>query len=661
MLKVLRNVFLVCIILVSINYNVVGQIWLEQKAIYDEAEWYFEGEEFDEAIPLYQLLEKKGISNANISYKLGVCYLNIEGKKHNSIPYFKSAVVNSSSKYTGSFTDVTAPLEAYIKLGISYRINNEFLKAISSFEIYKDSVAGKEQERLADYYIKQVNNAQFFQQSDSKYQLKEVNNNSSYSLFNPVVLSDSLMFFMEAKPFYDAVVSGAIKQNIIIERNNLTPKIGSEDELYLVSVAVLSKTLILVGYIPDRGYELFYSKLVDGEYTPYQAFPEPINSPSNEKFASMSKDGTELYFSSNRPGGKGGGDIYISELQSDNTWGNPVNLGNQINTPFNEEVCYLSDNGKVLYISSEGHLNMGGHDLFYSNLSSEGNWTAPINFGMPVSTTDDDDFISESQNGDLYLGRFSEESAGKKVIYKLPVNVEEFELKVLVKSQLEFTKEIPAKQVPYLLSDPMTDSVILRSLTDNYGSAKNQLGVGTYLIKYVYSEDIHAEQIVTITDEMNVDELTLSPPKWQTVEVEHEQEILVINDVLFEFDSYALEKKYYPMLDSLIKTIKQEKVAKVLIEGHTDIFGSSTYNKVLAQKRAKSIADYLLNKGLSLNDYTVVSMGEDKPVAISKNQDGSDNSNGRKYNRRVVLTVEPNGTDLVIRKTATIPAELLIK
>jgi len=166
MLNFYRVLFLFSALIISgVNYTIQGQIWLDNKSIYDEAEGYLDGEEYDEAIILYQLLEKKGEINPNINFKIGVCYLNIEGKKVLSIPYLEKAALKVSKNYKGDFYEESAPFEALLKLGIAYRIANRFQKSIETFKILKDSVSGTQLEQLANYYLNQVENAQLLHEN----------------------------------------------------------------------------------------------------------------------------------------------------------------------------------------------------------------------------------------------------------------------------------------------------------------------------------------------------------------------------------------------------------------------------------------------------------------------------------------------------------------
>jgi hypothetical protein len=132
----------------------------------------------------------------------------------------------------------------------------------------------------------------------------------------------------------------------------------------------------------------------------------------------MSKDGKKLYFTSNRRESLGGLDIFVSERDSTGNWGVPTNAGPVINTPYNEETPFLANNDRSLFFSSRGHLNMGGYDIFRSDLDASGNWGPPVNLGFPVNTTDDDLFFTPVGDGTRgYTAKFDPEGFGKMDLF----------------------------------------------------------------------------------------------------------------------------------------------------------------------------------------------------------------------------------------------------
>jgi hypothetical protein len=143
---------------------------------------------------------------------------------------------------------------------------------------------------------------------------------------------------------------------------------------------------------------IYSSDYINGSWTPIKKLNKNINTKFYESHAAISSDSKKLYFTSNREGGLGNLDIYVSEKDATGDWGSAVNLGSSINTPFNEDTPFITRNDSVLYLCSEGHNSMGGFDIFESEKISNG-WKTPVNMGYPLNTTDDDKFFEPANNG----------------------------------------------------------------------------------------------------------------------------------------------------------------------------------------------------------------------------------------------------------------------
>jgi Tol biopolymer transport system component len=147
-------------------------------------------------------------------------------------------------------------------------------------------------------------------------------------------------------------------------------------------------------------FNLYISKFDKSKKTWLQQekLPKEINGRSWETYGSLSVAGDTLYFSSNREGGFGGFDLYMSVKILDGSWSNPVNLGSEINTPMDESAPVIADGGRKLFFCSKGHNTMGGYDIFVSK-KINGIWRSPENLGYPLNTTDDDLFFFPIGNG----------------------------------------------------------------------------------------------------------------------------------------------------------------------------------------------------------------------------------------------------------------------
>ena len=154
----------------------------------------------------------------------------------------------------------------------------------------------------------------------------------------------------------------------------------------------------LIYKIDNYDGAIYSSGFVNGKWTPIKKLNKNINTKFYESHAAVSYDGKKLYFTSNREGGQGNLDIYVSEKDGTGDWGPAKNLGNVINTPFNEDTPFITQNDSVLYFCSEGHNSMGGFDM-YKSRKTEASWNIPSNLGYPVNSADDDKFLQPVNNG----------------------------------------------------------------------------------------------------------------------------------------------------------------------------------------------------------------------------------------------------------------------
>ena len=386
------------------NVDSFSQSQSELKNIFVEAESYNLFGEYELANPLYLLLDKP--DNYNIQYKIGACYLNIPGEKAKSIPYLEAAVKHSSyDANVASFREKRAPLDAYFFLAKAYMINNELDKALQTFETFKrlaNEVKEKgsmKNESYIDQEITACKEAINYQKNPlviSKRNLGPKVNQGSINE-NPAVSFDgNSMVFTEKRGLNNAImfskrVDGIWQKSVEI---NSQLKCGED-----CSSSALNKngTFLLLYKTDNFDGNIYSSEYINGSWTPIKKLNKNINTKYYESHASISSDDKKLYFTSNRDGGFGGLDIYVSEKDASGDWGPAVNLGKEINTPFNEDNPFITKNDSLLFFSSEGHSTMGGYDIFKSRLTG-GSFKSPENIGYPINTTDDDKFFQPFNN-----------------------------------------------------------------------------------------------------------------------------------------------------------------------------------------------------------------------------------------------------------------------
>ncbi len=355
---------------------------------------------------------------------MAICYLNIPGQKDKSINYLLESLKNVSPKYKESSLKQTyAPVDAYLYLGNAYRVNNLLSQAIESYNKYKELAGSKGESRFADQQIQACNTAIRFMENPLKIRITDLGDsvNGESSNFKAVISGDGLtMAFMNELPFYNAVYVSRYKDGMWTSPVNITPQIQSDGDQYVSSLSFDGNTLYLTREDAFNS-DIYKSIFQKGKWSKSEPLAgQDINTKYWESHASISRDGKTLYFTSNRKGGFGEMDIYKTVLQDNGQWGQPVNLGNVINSALNEDTPFITENDSVLYFSSQGHENMGGYDIFKSKIGPANQWSAPENLKYPINTTDDNLFYYPWHNARIiFASLIRPEGLGKEDIYAI--------------------------------------------------------------------------------------------------------------------------------------------------------------------------------------------------------------------------------------------------
>jgi tetratricopeptide (TPR) repeat protein len=421
----MRRIIVTLIIIAFLPCFLIAQDIKTYQETFNDAEYFFMNGDYSDAIFYYIQIAEKFPDNANINYRIGVCYLNINGKKNLSIDYLETASKNMSAKRKeGSVSQLTAPYDALFELGEAYLVNYQFDKAQNAFKRYLATLIPDDHENI-DFVNQQIRSCDIAKQYISKpvsYIEENIGSpfNDERSNFNPVISADGKTFaFMVSLKFYNAVMVSRNLNGKWSTPVNITPDLQSDGDLFISCLSPDGKTLYLS---KDDNYNSdIYTSSFDGKsWGPTVKLNKNVNTKNWESHGFVSEDGSQLIFASDRPGGFGGLDLYISK-KVNGDWGPAVNLGPEINTQFNEDRPFLINNGKTLFFSSQGHSTMGGYDIFRSDLQSNNIWSQPENLGYPINTPDDNIFFMPIENGKAgYYSLFKEsEGFGKEDIYKI--------------------------------------------------------------------------------------------------------------------------------------------------------------------------------------------------------------------------------------------------
>ncbi|MCX7985347.1 MAG: hypothetical protein N2662_00210 [Bacteroidales bacterium] len=487
-----------------------GQTSNDPREMFVEAESYLLYEEYEEALPIYLKLLKADPTNDNLNYKVGLCYLNIPYDKEKAISYLEKAVQNINPNYKiNNFKERQAPLDALFYLGNAYRINNQLDKALNAYlefkkrsdpEVYDMEIVEEQiatVERAKRYFSKPI----YFVAHHLEAPI-----NSRNAEKNAVVSGDETVLAYNVKlPFYEALYVSRKVDGKWQPPQNIIPELGVDGDVAPTGLSFDGKEMII--YRNDN-YDgnLYVSRYVNGRWTPIVKLNDKINTKYWESHGSLSPDGRTLYFTSNRKGGFGGLDIYTATRSNvnSNDWGNVTNMGPDINTKYNDESPYVSQDGKVLYFSSYGHFNMGGYDVFYSTLLDNGRWSAPLNMGYPLNTTDDDIYFVPVDNGNFaYITRYYPDSYGKTDIYKVELFSEQHPRKFILRGLLSLQPDLklsPQTKLKVSIVNKASKDTVSEFLID-----RDQLSFDTSITAGKYQMIVQGEGLEKFVKDFTID------------------------------------------------------------------------------------------------------------------------------------------------------------
>jgi outer membrane protein OmpA-like peptidoglycan-associated protein len=373
--------------------------------------------------------------------------------------------------------------------------------------------------------------------------------------------------------------------------------------------------------------DLYFSAFNNGKWTEPANLGAPVNTNNWESTPSISADGRTLFFSSSRPGGFGGKDLWFTRLNEKNMWTEPVNLGAKINTDGDEMSPFIHFDGKTLYFASDGRIGMGGFDLFVTRLRNDSTWSEPQNLGYPINTFNDEmGLIIESGGQKAYYSSIRDKLKGKDIfsfnLYESarPNPVSYMKGKVYDKETGRLLK------ADYELINLSTGKVIIKSVTDETGNflvclpSGYNYGINVSKPGYLfYSENFMFEGMHSASAPF-IKRIVLNPTKVG--------EKMLLSNVFYEVDSWQLKDESITELDNLVDLLSENKNMIMEIGGYTDSTGSEQYNMALSEKRALSVVNYLIKKGISSDRLKYKGYGNTSPLGDNVTTEG------RKLNRR---------------------------
>jgi len=395
---------------------------------------------------------------------------------------------------------------------------------------------------------------------------------------------------------------------------------------------------------------LYISKKTKGIWSDPVALDSTVNYPGhNTQQPLVMPDGRTLLFSSDRPGGMGGFDIWYATIGKSGSLTGITNLGSVINTSSDEQAPYYHKASGTLIFSTNGRVGMGGFDFFKSK-GTIGNWSEPQNLGYPVNSIKDDIYFSSKGDAKNLLtdilvssDRFSECCLDLVNIHKKKL------WKQISGTVVSCDDNAPLAGATVSIVDTINNKILFSKVTGADGSYSFTIEDYQPLRAIAGSEgyDSSAISIGVPSDE---DQITLKNPAiclnkpkppvpTDSLGNPLVKTLIVLDNVYFDFDKSDIRKESYYVLDSVVSFMKSHPNAAVEVSAYTDSKGTDEYNLRLSERRAKVCVDYIISKGIEKSRLTSKGYGEALPAAPNTLENGDDNPEGRQKNRRTEFRI----------------------
>jgi outer membrane protein OmpA-like peptidoglycan-associated protein/Tol biopolymer transport system component len=360
----------------------------------------------------------------------------------------------------------------------------------------------------------------------------------------------------------------------------------------------------------------------------------PINTPGWESQPSISADGRTLYFVSTRAGGLGGYDIWKSDLISDGTWSVPVNLGHDINTPYDEQSPFIHPDNETLYFSSNGWPGLGNKDLFMSRLkldeSAEPVWQKPVNLGYPINTFAEESGLSLSSDGryGFFASRQKGGMGGLDIYsFEMPEKVRPGPVTYIKGRIFDKTNRAPLNAIIQIINlktgaivyDDITEGEFLATVSPGSSFALNVSMEGYLFYSQNFTPDLK-QAIKPYLIEVPLQKIEIGG-------------MVVLNNIFFETNKFDLLPESRTELNQLIEFLKENPGISIEIGGHTDSTGDEESNLLLSENRAKTVYNYLTDNKITAERLSYKGYGESFPLTDNLTEES------RKINRRTEFKI----------------------
>lgn len=574
-------------------------------------------------------------------------------------PKYADAVLSLASVY-GELKDYKTAVEYFEKgrsldtnyfrfYNLPYSINlaglgrfNDALDAINKFlsiKILSDRSrkSGEYRKRTYEFGIQYLNKNPAGSYVFAPMNLGDSVNSVKSEYYPSITINDSMFVFTRRgqeyrEDFFECTILGNHKYSkaeLIKGDINLEPSKGA------INISQDGEWLIFAGYNFRGGYgdfDLYISYNTPTGWSEPENLGRNINTESWESSPSLSPDKRALYFSSNRPGGYGNKDLYVSYRMPNGKWGPAKNMGPSINTVGDELAPFIHADNATLYFNSDGLQGYGNSDIFLCRKGPNNEWSTPENLGFPINTIESEGSLFVAADGKTaFYASDRSDTRGELDIYTFELRPDVRPAKTLyVQGKVYDAKTMKGLPSAVELIDNQTQQPVMNVQTDETGEYFITLPVGkdyTFTVNrkgYLFFSELYPLS-KNQPDSTYKKDIPLQPIALNAS--------LVLKNILFETNSAQLQPISLIEINRLLQLLTENPTLKVQINGYTDNVGKPADNLKLSENRAKSVVDYLVSEGIDMKRLAYKGFGETKPIADNKTE------SGRAQNRRTEFVI----------------------
>ena len=627
------------------------------------------GKLYKQAIMHYKQAQKFNPNNAELNFKIGVCYAYTT-QKYRCTKFLQKA---------NELDPEVDPFMPYY-LGVAYQLDGEYDKAMIEFKKFESEY--KKADNFTKFVKKRKQECEVAKGMEADEQRVWVDNvkelNSANDDFSPTITTDGeqLIFTSNRMNGKDANAVGEYDMDIYVSSYEggkwskvkaMGGAINTVDDDFSSNLSYDGTKMLMFRDVNGQ-YDIFETFLKGANWSAPVGFAKAVNTDDNQTYASYFYDDIKIFYLNEKTNGlSNGADIYFSGAidKIARRYGSGRVIGKEVNSKFHEGSVYMHPDGETLYFSSEGHNSMGGKDIFMSR-KIQGQWSAPTNLGYPINTQYDDEFFAITASSKYaYIASNRPGGKGGMDIYKVTfwgpekelfVDTEDFllasalnpiqdnEIRSAAKVERKSLTVFKGKTIDAITKKPVEAKIEI--IDNGKGTSINKMNTNSATGKFLislqagknYGIAVKADGYLFHSENFDIEKNAGYNLVDKVIELKNIKvgSKIALRNIFFETGKAILRSESNKELDRLVKLMKDVPSLQVEISGHTDNTGSAKLNDKLSQDRAQAVVTYLTGKGINKSRMAAKGYGSREPVATNNS------SEGRQQNRRVEFKITGN-------------------